>query len=495
MSTIKTTERLLKRACLINLVLPEGIAITPLLSGAHGLGKSAICRQVARDLGGESLTVEGGSLKEGEITGLPFAQTNPDGTKEVRFVPYYQTGRIQQLEKLIYEKAKAGFLGGRVKLLEDGSTVYTDSEGKHVIPAKSAYASVISGADNVFEFGTELPAHIKLELLKSKEIMPIVLFIDEMNRTDSQTMKELMNIVLTRTVNGYKYPWWVFIVSAINPCGQDSVYSTNDLDAAQLDRFLKIKVNADLTEWIDYAINKGINDDYVIALSTAEEIFQTKGKGYDDEAEDLQPTPRSHEICSYIYGSTELMNASGFFDADELAQAGEDVRQLIIGKLGARAGRTMLSNLRNRENYIDPADIITGKDKTVAPKLLEKISSMRTIARRILIRNVIKYIAKNSVKHFYDMPSKDAKVAENAKKVWTNVLSQVKSLLGVLDGATQLIFAKEAFGTNVALTDTKYEKFCKESLFKALGCTFSSDIVQQVAMTSNITNSGDIDKK
>ena len=217
MSTIKTTERLLKRACLINLVLPEGIAITPLLSGAHGLGKSAICRQVARDLGGESLTVEGGSLKEGEITGLPFAQTNADGTKEVRFVPYYQTGRIQQLEKLIHEKAKAGFLGGRVKLLEDGSTVYTDSEGKHVIPAKNAYSSIISGMDNQFEFGTDLPAHVKLELLKSKEIMPIVLFIDEMNRTDSQTMKELMNIVLTRTVNGYKYPWWVFIVSVLPP--------------------------------------------------------------------------------------------------------------------------------------------------------------------------------------------------------------------------------------------------------------------------------------
>jgi len=67
MSSIKETERLLKRALLTNITTPSSSAITPILSGPHGLGKSAICRQVAEDLGGLALTVEGGSLKEGEI--------------------------------------------------------------------------------------------------------------------------------------------------------------------------------------------------------------------------------------------------------------------------------------------------------------------------------------------------------------------------------------------------------------------------------------------
>lgn len=495
MSSIKTTERLLKRACLTNLFLPDGIAITPLLSGAHGLGKSAIAKQVAKDLKGYAVTIDCSTIKEGEITGIPFAQTTEDGSKEVRFVPYFQTARIAKLEKKVYEQAKKGFLKGTVKLNDDGSTTYTDSTGEHVIPAITTDEQILTGVDNQYAFGEALPAEIKLRLLQSGEITPVVINFDEMNRTDNQTMKEFMNILLGRIVNGYKFPWWVFMVGAVNPCGQDSVYSTNELDAAQLDRFLKIKVGADLNEWVDYAIDRGLNQDYILALSTADEVFQTKGKGYDDSEDDLGPTPRSHEICSYIYDTSEVLKNSGYFTPEEMQNFDDDTRALIMGKIGVKAGRVVMSNLKNRENFIDPAKLITGKSSELNKDLVTKIMGMKMLAKHILMRNVIKHISTTSIKTYYSQGAKSAEDASTAKNTWSKMLAQIKEFFGLLDGATQVIFAKTIYTTKVNIADPKFAKYNEKTLFSALSGILSMEIIEQVAMVDRVAKSDEINQK
>ena len=74
MISIGEARRLVKRALLANIVSDKpNLAITPLISGKHGIGKSAMVKSIAEDLGGVCITVEGGTLKEGEITGLPYA--------------------------------------------------------------------------------------------------------------------------------------------------------------------------------------------------------------------------------------------------------------------------------------------------------------------------------------------------------------------------------------------------------------------------------------
>ena len=143
MATIQETERLLKRAILVNLVIPTNkeLNITPLLSGAHGVGKTHICKKVASDINGRLLTIEGGSLKEGEITGLPVAMKNDDNESEVNFVPYYQIAKIKALEKEIYNKAREGMLGGKLKLTDDG-IVYKSNDGAKVFPVSSKLENV-----------------------------------------------------------------------------------------------------------------------------------------------------------------------------------------------------------------------------------------------------------------------------------------------------------------------------------------------------------------
>ena len=66
MPTINNSSRLVKRVILSNILANKpGLAITPLWSGAHGIGKSQILKAVATAMGGYCFTVECGSLKEG----------------------------------------------------------------------------------------------------------------------------------------------------------------------------------------------------------------------------------------------------------------------------------------------------------------------------------------------------------------------------------------------------------------------------------------------
>ena len=64
MISINEAKRLIKRALLANIVSEkQNLAITPLVSGKHGIGKSAMIKSIAKDLGGVCITVEGGTLK------------------------------------------------------------------------------------------------------------------------------------------------------------------------------------------------------------------------------------------------------------------------------------------------------------------------------------------------------------------------------------------------------------------------------------------------
>ena len=104
MISINDAKRLIKRALLANIVSDKpNLAITPLVSGKHGIGKSAMVKSIAEDLGGVCITIEGGTLKEGEITGIPYQYKDDDGKTRFRFLPYYAIERIQNEEKRLFE--------------------------------------------------------------------------------------------------------------------------------------------------------------------------------------------------------------------------------------------------------------------------------------------------------------------------------------------------------------------------------------------------------
>jgi MoxR-like ATPase len=410
-----------------------------MLVGPHGVGKSMIVKTSAKGLGGKCFTVEASALNEGEITGLPFAAKNADNSTEVRFVKYFQINKIWQLEKYYFEKAMStGFLNGTVKIEQDEEgNLYTIVKGKKEL-YKTALDFITDGEDNKYKWAEKLPTDVKLELIDSGEVQPVYIFIDELNRSEQQTMREMMNIILERTVNGYVFPFFVQLVAAQNPCSQNSTYATNELDDAQLDRFLKISVDANIEEWIDYALLKGLNKDVIEALALSDGIFVHREQGQKDMSE-MTPSPRSWEMVCNILDIVRTMNESRFFSPEERKAVEEDLRILIRGKVGETAARTLLETINRKDNNIKPTEILTGKELKVPEAVMKKFASQKRLTQKIISDSLAKYICDNC-----DLFDK-SKVGSDEKKKATfmNYQSQLKDFLFSLDQATQILFIRK----------------------------------------------------
>ena len=153
MININEAKRLVKRVLLANIVSDKpNLALTPLVSGKHGIGKSAMIKSIADDLGGVCVTIEGGTLKEGEITGLPYQYKDDGGKIKFRFLPYYAVERIQNEEKRLFEAA-----------------------GK-----KCDEESALKGDENRYAMNG-LSSAERIAAIKEGRVHPVIIFIDEIN--------------------------------------------------------------------------------------------------------------------------------------------------------------------------------------------------------------------------------------------------------------------------------------------------------------------------
>lgn len=219
----------------VDLVLATGEV--PLIVGESGIGKTALAKEIAEKNNWSLIVINGNLLKEGEIGGLPT---------------------IESYTKVNHKGDKA----------ERKTTVYA--------------------------------VHTKLreideEIAKGKTVL---LFIDEINRCEHTVQQELMNLILNREINGYKLHKGVKIIAAMNPSskyGSDFDYQVVDMDAAQENRFVWLYMEPDYIQWVDWAINTGIEQKVIEFISTFPEYLHRLNE------DDIRATPRSYERISGIY--------------------------------------------------------------------------------------------------------------------------------------------------------------------------------------------------
>lgn len=321
MINISSSKRLIKRIILANICTEKkDLFLTPLICGKHGIGKSQIIKSIADDLHGYCITIEGGVLKEGEITGIPYQTKDDNGKIIFRFLPYYAVERIQNQEKLLFEK-------------------YGKNRNQ---------GSVLMGDENTYSMNNISPKE-KIDLLSSGKVEPVIIFIDEINRTENAVYKELMNILLTRTVNGYVFPWWVFFVGAMNPSTLGSMYATNEMDPAQLDRFVKLNVCENSNDWLSFARKTSI-DPSIVEFIEEHPRCLSKASKFDDE-EISEPSPRGWDMCDTILKSIPMLRI--FFSKGENLENIEkaDIRLIFTAKLG---GETALMYFEGKKDKIKP---------------------------------------------------------------------------------------------------------------------------------------------
>jgi hypothetical protein len=552
MPTLRDVQRMVKELFIINLTVEEtGRFITGLLMGAHGQGKTAIIYEAMRGLKGDTLVVNSNLINEGEIGGIPFMaemmkekedfikeylnqevvlkeafpliKSFTDSVKdsglekvamdslisefakkiidqvysgrekkaEFEFTKYYIVKRIEQLEKKYYDIARTtGFLGGRVKLVDNDTVIY-DEKGKEIkrIKGKNDINKVVSGSENRYKFGYDLPLDIKMQIIEAGEIHPAALFFDEINRTTEQVFRELMNIVLNREVNGYVFPWWMNIISAANPSSQNSQYATREFDPAQLDRFLKIKVKTNNDEFVEYGSETGrVDRDILNVLAVSEEIFIHTEKGYEDQ-DQMTPSPRSWEMVSKIWvAMRDIVPSSRLLSTQDRKPENveNDTAELILGKVGSNASRTFYQVLANQENNVRSADIVNGKDEKISDEVVKKIKRQKPVHQKVTINELIRYISKVVVD--FETKKKSAKAED--KKMYVNFKEQIKHFVELLEDNLKYYFAK-----NVAQTDTVLATDGKNLFTKIVDCFDKQVLSTLVEFDKNVKNIIDSNSK
>lgn len=431
MISINEAKRLVKRALLANIVSDKpNLAITPLVSGKHGIGKSAMIKSIADDLGGVCITVEGGTLKEGEITGLPYQYKDEDGKIKFRFLPYYAVERIQNEEKRLFEAA------GRVL---DESTALTGDENRYAM--------------------NDLTPVERVDAIRTGEVHPVIIFIDEINRTENTVYKELMNILLTRSVNGYQFPWWVLFVGAMNPSTQNSVYATNEMDPAQLDRFIKIKVGDSTPEWLKFGKTSGISPSILSFIKDNPKCLSSDSKELDDE-EKPTPSPRGWDMVDTLLKSEPMLRDFFSDKENEPKIVEKDMKNLVTAKLGASVATMFFASLVSQARALMPEELLADDEKLSTNRpILEKLSAAKKVQTCDLLLDFLK--------ENIEFMMLDKANFEKVKK-------QLTVLVRTLDSSTRLLFAQ-----NIAATNTDDGNSMIELLFDV----FESDLIEMLDLS------------
>lgn len=209
----------------------------PLIVGESGIGKTALAKELAKENNWSLVVIDGNLLKEGEIGGLPTIET------------YTETG--------------------------------DNGEG---LPRKTTVYAV----------------HHKLRELEEETAKgnTVLLFIDEINRCEHTVQQELMNLILNREINGYRLNKSVKIIAAMNPSakyGSDFDYQVVDMDAAQENRFVWLSMEPDYLQWLEWAIDTGLEQKVIEFIQTFPEYLHKRNE------DSIRATPRSYERISKAY--------------------------------------------------------------------------------------------------------------------------------------------------------------------------------------------------
>ena len=108
---------------------------------------------------------------------------------------------------------------------------------------------------------TEYAIHCKLkeiqDYLDENPEGRVLLFFDELNRSEKSVMSELMNLILNREINGFHLDKRIFMMAAMNPSGTtegyqgSSEYAVTEMDAASKNRVIWLYMKLDPNSWIN----------------------------------------------------------------------------------------------------------------------------------------------------------------------------------------------------------------------------------------------------
>ncbi|MCQ2586542.1 MAG: AAA family ATPase [Treponema sp.] len=180
---------------------------------------------------------------------------------------------------------------------------------------------------------------------------PVVLFLDELNRSRPEILQVIMDLTLNRKLAGKVLPEGSRIISAVN---NGNEYQLTDLDPALVSRFNIYEFSPSIEDWIEWAKNSKIDERIIDFISENPEYLD--GEGMSSESENLERSPdrRSWERVSSII--------SKFPELSDLH------KPMISGIIGNKA-TTIFFDYVFESNTVSASKILTGNFEDVKKKL------------------------------------------------------------------------------------------------------------------------------
>jgi len=301
-----------------------------LLNGKHGIGKTSVVKQFAKenDLHLETLIL---SLKDpSDLLGMPHADDSSGNKRTIWLEPDWFQHIVDCAWPINFEYSDLEFNDSEFQTFVSKKSQTTIERNK----LNDWYCEYYN-LDN-----RELQLTKEQYNVSCKKSQRSVLFLDELNRAAPDTRNTSLQLVLEKELHSHKLPFVndkrTFICAAINP---PDIYQVDELDIALLDRFLIVDMTIDAEDWLLYARSKQLNS--VICDFISENTDKLHYMQKDDEN---GSTPRAWEELS-LYLDVKIDNNAV-------------LEGIICGRIGKEVGSLFYVYYKNYKNIMKMEDIV-----------------------------------------------------------------------------------------------------------------------------------------
>ena len=357
-----------------------------LINGKHGIGKTSVVKQFAKEQGMflETLLL---SLKDpSDLLGMPNADNSETTKRTIWLEPDW-------FQKIVDEAWPKSFLWEDLEFSDLSFKKYVETqiqitENIRRIDLNEIYCEFYKKDSRELQLTKE---QYNVSCKKSRSA---VLFLDELNRAELATRQCSLQLILEKELHSHKLPFVrgqrTFIVAAINPSDD---YQTEELDAALLDRFLYVDMTLDVNDWLDYARNN-------LQESICAFISENPDKLHYMPLDNSKgSSPRSWEQLSEYFKGEEISN--------NIVLEG-----IISGKVGKEVGSLFFIYYKNYKNILKVEDIVervfdlkTKNLETISKEIKTFIKDVETIRKHDLLNQLLDLSARELQSENYNVLS------------------------------------------------------------------------------------------
>lgn len=219
-----------------------------------------------------------------------------------------------------------------------------------------------------------------------------VIFLDEFNRARRDILNAMFSLALDKTFHTIKLPKNCHIVAAGNP--PTTEYVTTDVDeTALMARFVHIKLEPTIEEWLTYAKDVKLNTSIVEFIRQQPELLEDKRQTF------KLPVKSDRRAWSRVNKLMELNTPEGLLE------------QLMAGIIGLERTVAYKEFMKNQDKPLTGPEVLAGKKLKLVKKWCES-DDVKASLVNLTCENVVatikqydeekKLLDKAEMKSFYD---------------------------------------------------------------------------------------------